>query len=559
MQRRSRRWFLGTSAGAMLGACASANNRSSRPAGARAATLVLTNGVVWTGDAKQPRAQAIAIAGDTIVALGDDRDVRALAAADTPVLDLAGGMAVPGLVDAHAHLVGLGRSLEVVDLRGARSIDEVVARLLAGAPKTGWVLGRGWDQNLWPGAAMPTHAPLTAAFPDRPVWLRRVDGHAGWANRTVLELAKIDRATTAPAGGEILRDGGEPTGVLVDAAMGLVSPPPATKADVRRWILAGAAHALARGLTGMHEMGIDADEDAIYRELASAGELPLRVVAYASEGWLDAGFGERVRDEVRPDAHYLLRGVKLYADGALGSRGAALLADYADRAGHRGLMQQTPAELLARCEACVRGGWQIATHAIGDAANRAVLDAYASALQRVPVADARLRIEHCQILDLADIPRFAELGVVASMQPTHATSDMPWVPDRVGTTRLAGAYAWRRILAAGVPLAFGSDFPVEDVEPTHGLYSAITRRDPQGQPAGGWLPDQTLTLVEALAAFTRGAAFASHREDHLGMVRVGMKADLTCFATPLDEREPLAIRDAEIRATIVAGAPVFTR
>jgi predicted amidohydrolase YtcJ len=307
----------------------------------------------------------------------------------------------------------------------------------------------------------------------------------------------------------------------------------------------------------VHDMGIDAEDDDVYRELAQSGALALRVHAYASEGWLDRGLDRREPDDVPADAMYALRGVKVYADGALGSRGAALLADYADRPGHRGLLQHSTAALRERCEQCVAGGWQIATHAIGDAANRAVLDAYASVLARPGAKDLRLRIEHCQIVDPLDIARFAELGVVASMQPTHATSDMAWVPDRIGAARLAGAYAWRTFLDANVVVAFGSDFPVERVEPTFGLHAAVTRQDEHGAPAGGWLPDQKLTLDEALAAFTRGAAFAGHREDHLGVLRAGMQADVTCFATPLDANEPATLRDTKVRATIVAGRAVF--
>lgn len=539
----------------MVGACASTRSRRSEPS--RGATLVI-RGDVRTGVADAPRAEAVAIDGAMIVAVGSRADIDALVGPRTRVLDLDGGTAVPGLVDAHAHLVGLGQSLEVVDLRGARSIEEVVERLRASAPKDGWVLGRGWDQNLWPGAAMPTHAPLTAAFPDRPVWLRRVDGHAGWANRALVEHAKINRSTAAPAGGEILRDEqGEPTGVLVDAAMGLVTPPAGTRADVRRWIVAGAAHATARGLTGVHDMGIDAEDDEVYRALAEEDALALRVHAYGSEGWLDRGLAQRRPDVVRADAMYLLRGVKVYADGALGSRGAALLVEYADRPGHRGLMQHSAEALRERCRQCVAGGWQIATHAIGDLANRSVLDAYAEVLARPGAKDLRLRIEHCQIVDPADIPRFAALGVVASMQPTHATSDMAWVPDRIGAERLAGAYAWRRFLDAKVVLAFGSDFPVERVEPTFGLHAAVTRQDEHGSPAGGWLPDQCLTLDEALAAFTRGAAFASHREDHLGTLRPGMQADVTCFASSLDVGAPAELRDVKVRATIVAGRAAY--
>ncbi|MBX7078199.1 MAG: amidohydrolase [Nannocystaceae bacterium] len=516
------------------------------------ATVVVRGGSIRTGVAAE-QVEALAIRDGVVMAVGSQADAAAWIGRDTTVVDLAGGSACPGLCDAHAHLVGLGRSLAVVDLRDARSHDEVVARLREHAPASGWIVGRGWDQNLWPGGAMPDHRPLTAAFPDRPVWLRRVDGHAGWGNLALLREAGITRASSSPAGGEILRDGaGEPTGVLVDAAMALVAVPAPAAATRRTQLLAAQQHALQRGLTGVHEMGIDEADDALYRTLADEGLLALRVHAYASEAWLTGSLAQRRPDAVTPSTRYALRGVKLYADGALGSRGAALLADYDDRAGHRGLMQHTPAELEALVARATEGGWQPATHAIGDAANRAVLDAYERVMTAAQRRALRPRIEHCQVLAPGDVPRFAALGVIASMQPTHATSDMAWVPDRIGA-RSQGAYVWRSLLLQGASVCLGSDFPVERVEPTLGLYAAITRQDLQGNPPQGWMPEQRLSLDEAVFGFTQGAAFAAGREGHLGTLAPGMRADVTCFAAPLDEAHPHTIAALPVLATIVDG------
>lgn len=501
---------------------------------------------------------AIAIAEGTIVALGSEADVAGWTSPSTRIVDLGGATVTAGLVDAHAHLVSLGRSLAIVDLRGATSIDEVVERLRKGAPAEGWVMGRSWDQNLWPGKQMPDHAPLTAAFPDRPVWLRRVDGHAGWGNAELLRVAGIDRDTASPEGGEILRDrDGNPTGVLVDAAMDRVPVPPVERGEVEASILRAQQHALARGLTGIHDMGIDADEDALYLHLQAEGRLALRVTAYASESWLRGGLERRTPDVPEPQHRYALIGVKLYADGALGSRGAALLADYADRHGHRGLLQQSVEALTELVRSAAELGYQPAIHAIGDAANRAALDAIERGMSAAQRQALRPRVEHCQILAPEDIPRFAALGVIASMQPVHATSDMPWVPERLGAARTAGAYAWQSLIAAGARLCFGSDFPVEKVEPTLGLYAAITRQDLEGSPSGGWLPEQRVDLDRAIDGFTSGAAFAGHREASSGRIAVGMSADLTCFGEVLAQDDPRAIADAPVAMTIVAGDVAF--
>ena len=524
------------------------------------ADLLVVGGPIWTMDPARPLVPALAAREGRVLAFGEAAELTRLQGPRTRVLDLAGGLAVPGLTDAHAHLLGLGAVLEQVDLRGATSIAEVVARVQQHAPPSGWIVGRGWDQNLWPGAAMPTHDPLTAAFPDRPVWLRRVDGHAGWANQAALTAAGVTASTTAPQGGEITtRDGPrgrEATGLLVDAAMDLIREPPVDADALRRRVLQAQAQVLPLGLTAIHEMGVARDADAVLRALADSGDLRLRITGYADEDW----FVREVRHNLpkRPghSDRYTLVGVKVYVDGALGSRGAALLAPYDDRPGHTGALQHTQAQLREVVQFARDGGWQVAAHAIGDRAIRDLLTAFADTRPRPRRAgreDPRLRVEHAQIVDLADIARFVRLGAVASMQPTHATSDMAWVPARIGAARLPGAYAWRRFLDAGVPLAFGSDFPVERPDPTHGLHAALTRQDPAGQPPGGWLPDQRLTLWQAVAGFTSGAAFAAGQEDWRGRLGLGMAADLTCFRDDLRTRPPPSVRDAAILATVIAG------
>lgn len=478
------------------------------------------------------------------------------------MLDLDGGLAVPGLHDAHAHVAALGRDLEEVDLRGASSVAEVVARIREHEHRGEWIEGRGWDQNLWDGKLMPTHTPLTEAFGDRPVWLLRVDGHAGWGNAALLAKAGIGADTRDPKGGEIMRDAsGAPTGVLIDAAMDLVTPPAPSEADTERWLLAAQSKVISLGMTGAHDMGVDAQTDAVYRRLAGDSDpdrrLRLRAHGYADAKWFFEQVLARKPDPLSPTTTYALGGVKLYVDGALGSRGAALLKPYADRRGRRGLLRHSQKTLDARVLESMAEGWQVAAHAIGDRANRSVLDALARAIQRHHLVDHRFRVEHAQIVDLEDIPRFAQLGAVASMQPTHATSDMQWVPERLGPRRLQGAYAWRRFLDGGVHLCFGSDYPVERPDIAHGLYAAITRADAAGRPDGGWLPDQKLSLTETLRAFTTEAAFACHREESLGMLRKGFQADVTCFQRDLSKLLPAAIRTAPVRATVIAGEIVY--
>lgn len=535
------------------------------PDPADAADLVIVGGSILTMDIANAKSEAVAIREGKVQRLGARKDIESLVGSNTKTIDLGGGTCTPGLHDAHAHLTGLGKNLEEVDLRGATSIEEAIERIREQAPKTGWITGRGWDQNLWPDKAMPTHHALTEAFPDRHVWLRRVDGHAGWANQKVIDAAGVTLETPDPEGGEFLRDEeGNATGVFVDTAMKSVPVPDASPEELERWVLGGQAHVLERGITGIHDMGVSKSVDEIYRRLAATKDgdarLKIRLIGYADVDWFEAELmGNKGPDEPGPEDLYALSGVKAYADGALGSRGAALIKPYSDRPGHRGKLIRSLEKMEKLSTEAMGQGWQVATHAIGDRGNRMVLDAYERAFQRHRKRDHRFRIEHAQIMDPADIARFADIGVIASMQPTHATSDMPWVPDRIGDERLPGAYAWQRFLKAGVHLAFGSDFPVERADITHGLYAAITRTDAEGKPEGGWLPDQTLSLDEAIRAFSAEAAYAARREAHFGKLARDMQADLTCFVDDIHGLSPAALRDAAIRATIVRGEVMYEK
>jgi predicted amidohydrolase YtcJ len=530
---------------------------------ADAATGVLHNAVVHTLDPARPRAEALAWdAEGRIVAIGDGAALLQRFP-QAQRIDAAGRTVLPGLIDAHAHVMGLGRALLAADLAGADSKQEVVARLQAFAaelPADAWLLGRGWDQNRWPERDFPTAADLDAAFPQRPVWLVRVDGHAGWANSAALRTVGRDLGGDwQPEGGRILRRDGVATGVFIDTAMDLVAAqqPPPNAASRELALRRALAEAVRHGLTGVHDMGVSLDELALMRRFADAGELPLRITAYADgdDAALTAlcAFGPLRH----PGGRLQMAGVKLYADGALGSRGAVLLEDYSDEPGHRGLLVTGPDALRAAMRKARGCGLQVATHAIGDAGNRSVLELYREVLGEAAGQDHRWRIEHVQVVAPADIPQFARLGVLASMQPTHATSDMPWAGERLGVERLAGAYAWRRFLDAGVGLPLGSDFPVEAVDPMHGLHAAVTRQDAAGNPPGGWLPDQALTLAEALHGFTAAAAHAGFAERETGQLRPGLRADFIVI-----DADPFAtgahrLRDLKVRATFVDGQPVY--
>jgi predicted amidohydrolase YtcJ len=419
-----------------------------------------------------------------------------------------------------------------------------------------WLIGRGWDQNRWPGQQFPTRAKLDAAISDRPVVLTRIDGHAIWVNSVALRAAGITRATKDPAGGKIVRDArGEPTGVLIDNAEGLVfaKQPEATPEQRAQRIRAAAAVAIAAGLTGVHDMGIEEATAEAYRGLATAHQLPLRVHAYMTA---PASLDRLRTAPAAATGRFVMRGVKFYADGALGSRGARLYAPYSDDPKNIGLWRTEPAALTRGVEAAVAGGWEVAIHAIGDAGVGGVIDAYLAADKAHP-GDHRLRIEHTQVIAERDVPRMAAAHAIASMQPTHATSDMPWAEKRLGPQRVKGAYAWRTMLDNHIPFAAGSDFPVEAVPPILGLYAAVTRQDAKGMPAGGWYPEQRMTLSEAIEGFTRGAAYAEGAEASRGVLAAGRHADLTVFDGKLAPDHSLL--DLKVDYTIVDGEIVYQR
>ena len=523
----------------------------------RDADLVFVGGDVRTMDLAHPHASAVAVTGDVIAAVGSDADVQPWIGKHTQVIELRGRTLTPGLVDAHCHLYELGQDLDRVWLRDAASAEDA-ARIVAEAAKTrpanAWVLGRGWDHEKWPGKQWPTAATLDSIA--HPVMLERVDGHSVWVNTRALQLAGITDKTPDPPGGRIMRDDkGAPTGVVVDNAIDLVKAklPPETPEDREREIRAAADVAIKNGLTGVDEMGIDDATADVYMRLADRGQLPLRVYAYLSA----PEHLERLAQHPGPrHGNFQMRGIKVYADGSLGSRGARLYADYDDAPGTRGLWLTDPDTIARTVDAAVAGGWQVATHSIGDAAIGSVLDAYLAAEAKHP-GEHRLRVEHLQVLAPEDLPRLVKSHAIASMQPTHATSDMPWAEARIGPKRILGAYAWRTVLDAGVPLAFGSDFPVEQVNPLLGLYAAVTRQDAKGNPPNGWYPAQRMSLDEALAAFTRGAAYAEFAEGQRGTIAVGHDADLTMFAHTLAPTTMLL--NESVQLTIVGGKIVYSR
>ncbi len=524
------------------------------------ADLILVGGKVLTLTDPEPRPQptAVAIGSDRIVFVGQENGALSWRTAGSTVIDLDGAVVIPGFCDGHAHLYGLGKALSEVDLRGTGSAAEVVERAVAFAaslPADAWLQGRGWDQNDWPVQEFPHRNLLDREFADRPVLLRRVDGHAGWANGEALRRAGITADRPDTAGGLIIRDEhGEPTGVLIDNAIELVRNviPPVTATEISRRVGLATANCLRLGLTGVHEAGVTAARLAVYKEMAAAGELPIRLYGML-EDKPDALAALAAGPFEGSDKMLTVRAVKLYADGALGSRGALLLADYSDDPGNSGLLV-TPADHLRDvARRAGRAGFQVCTHAIGDGGNRLVLDLYEQVLGELAGADRRWRIEHAQVLHPADIPRFAGLGVIASMQPVHCTSDMDWAEERLGPERVRGAYAWRLLLDSGARLCFGTDFPVELVDPLHGLFSARTRTHHDGSPAGGWFPEQCLSGREALRLYTAGPAYASFREDELGAVQPGRLADLTVLSGDPVACEPAALLDLRVLLTVVGG------
>lgn len=484
---------------------------------------------------------------------------------DARKIDGQGRTLLPGLIDTHGHVFRIGFRQSEVVVTETRTLAEAQAKIKAygqANPARQWIMGSGWNQVIWKLDRFPTAAELDAAISDRPVTLRRVDAHAIWANTKALQMAGITRDTPDPVGGRIERDAkGEPTGILVDKAQLLLTKvmPPYTDAERRIALDSAMRHFASLGLTGVGDAGTGADETRIYREFADAGKLTSRVYAMINDVGDDykllapKGLLKGYADE-----RFNLSAVKLFADGALGSRGAALLEPYSDDHSHKGLLFMDDTVLRNKMRTALKAGYQVNVHAIGDAANRQILDAFEAAYKEDPSGMARRnRIEHAQVVSLQDIPRFKTLGLIASMQPTHATSDMNMAEDRVGKERIKGAYAWQTFLKQGTVIAGGSDFPVESANPFFGLHAAVTRTDHNGKPIAGWHPEEAMTLPQAFRAFTLDAAYAEHQEKSIGSLEAGKWADFIVVDQDPFSIAPADIWKTQVLETWVAGEQVY--
>jgi predicted amidohydrolase YtcJ len=535
------------------------------------APLLLHGGTIHTGNPAQPRAEAVLAVGGRIAFVGVLAAAREQAPEGTRVVDLAGRTLLPGLTDSHAHLADIGERELGFDLTGVESLAAMKRRLAerAASDSGAWIVGANWIESKWKPAVFPTRQDLDAVVSDRPVVLQRVDGHAVVVNTKALELLGITRETADPPGGQILRDpaSGEATGLLVDNAMDLVWKrlPAQTDEELARNLEAGAAHYVRLGWTEMQEAGTTWRAVEQLCRLYAAGRLKLRVYAAIggpgedAEKLLAAG-----RDYRSCDPRLTVRAIKLYMDGALGSRGAALDAPYSDAPGNRGLYVTTPEEVLRVSIAALRRGIQVETHAIGDRGNRVALDQYEKAFAAVPaterpLADPRFRIEHAQVVADADIPRFAKLGVIASMQTSHAISDMLFAPARLGPDRIGGAYAWRKFLDAGALVAGGTDAPVEAGDPRVEFYAAIARRTLEGFAGPDWGLDQRLTRAEALAILTENAAYAAFQEKDRGTIEPGKLADFSVFSADWMQVPEAEIPRSEAVMTVIGGEVVWEK
>ncbi|MEK7403438.1 MAG: amidohydrolase [Gemmatimonadota bacterium] len=531
-----------------------------------AADLIVTNARIYTVDNNRPMAEALAVRGGRVLFVGSARGALATRGPQTRVVDAAGAAIIPGIADAHVHLLGLGMALRTVNLDGTKTYEEVIARIAAKArelPAGAWITGRGWDQNDWPDTRLPTHDALSRAVPNHPVFVGRVDGHASLVNAAAMRIAGVVASTPDPTGGRIEHDAnGQPTGVLVDNATGLVGSkiPAPTRDDIRDAITGAIKEANRHGLTSVHDAGVGSPVIDIYEDIARSGAYSLRnYVMISGDDSTLARYFRRGAQSSLYDSRLWIRSIKLVADGALGSRGAALLDPYTDSPGNTGLVTTSQARVQDIAERALRAGFQLNVHAIGDRGNRIVLDAYEAAFARVPASDHRFRVEHAQILHHDDIPRFAQMDVIPSMQATHQTSDMYWAPNRVGYARTLGAYAWRALLNTGVVIPNGTDFPVEAVNPFFTFHSSVTRQDSGNWPAGGWFPAERMTREEALKSMTLWPAYAAFQERDMGSLTPGKLADFVILDRDIMTVAPEALAGTQVVATYLGGRAVYER
>ena len=535
----------------LLTACSAAD----QPSG-----YILVDAVIYSMDDATPVAEAMAVMDGKVAMIGRADEVRA-AYPDLETRSAGGKTVVPGFTDSHGHFMGLGFEKLQVDLRGTRSIAEVIERIRAFHPDLEpgqWIRGRGWNQELWTGRAFPTRQDLDTQFPDNPIYLSRVDGHAGWFNTAAMDLAGFESIQHAddPVGGAIIRDAqGIPTGVFIDDAEMLVlnHMPDWTAAEQEQALTLAMQEAAEMGLTGIHDAGVSSATIDLYQQFIDEDRFTVRM--YAMVGGIGSTFDQYCNNPIIDYGDRLtVRSVKLYLDGALGSRGAALLDDYSDHPGNRGLLFSEPEEFASQVKRAVECGYQVNTHAIGDRGNRVLLESYE---QAGITSDMRPRDEHTQIIALEDIPRFQQLGIIASMQPTHATSDLNMAEDRLGPHRIKGGYAWRTITDAGIPIAFGSDFPVEKSDPLEGFFAGVTRQTKDLLPEGGWYPEERLTREETLAAFTKGGAFAAFQEDQLGSLSPGKHADFVVLSADIMTIPSPQILETRVETTVFGGDVIF--
>jgi predicted amidohydrolase YtcJ len=560
--------------------CASLASHAASAQHRRKVSLLLVNGKVFTSDARGTIAEAVAVEGNRIVAVGRDAEIEAnYEGART--IDLKGKLVTPGFNDAHIHFLQGGRALMLVDLNGARTLAEAKARVAARVREVqpgAWILGRGWDHTLW-GGEWPSKKDLDEVAPANPVFLSRVDGHTTWANSMALQKAGITRETKNPQGGEIVRDAsGEATGLLKETAGGLVAQvvPEPTHAEMAEALTRALAEALRYGVTSIQTNDVPStDATPLYREFLRAGKLTVRVAEWQQ-------FANSLADIRRERAEFAafgddpfrlrLTALKGYVDGTLGSRTSAMLAPFSDDPHNSGIPRLSPEQLTRMIVERHNAGFQIALHCIGDKANRMALDGFEAALQSNPayfeqsnesvrkwISTIRHRIEHAQVVAPSDFKRFRSLGVIASMQPSHAISDKRWAESRLGEYRVMGAYSWHTMMAHGVHVPFGTDWPVESMNPYLGLYAAVTRQSVDGQPEGGWWPEERITIEDAIRNYTAEGAYASFEEKDKGQVAAGMLADLVVHTKDLLTVEPKEILQTEPDTVVFDGRVIYER